>query len=261
MTEIHFSTATIISYGLAGVFYILFPFILGYIWRKISGETWFPLIIGLVTFYAAAIVRIMVRALAFGEGSFLRGNSYRFYFWQAVLSGTVEELAKYLAFRYPLKNKTGRTVPVMYGIGHDGMEVVTVVGIGLLHYVFYAIDCNSLGAESFTEGLSAEEAENMLAWLADAADYNILDFIQSLFNNVIGALQQIVWSVFVFTAVQRSEKKWLFIAIGLHALADMVPILDLLGIFEGGEFVVFDIIELAISGFFAYKVYKELPYA
>jgi uncharacterized membrane protein YhfC len=197
--------------------------------------------------------------LIFHEGSTLSSDPFWFYLVQGLLSGVIEETARYIAFKYPLKNRTERTVPVMYGLGHDWTESAAAGGILSFHYVLDGIDWNNLGAEEFTRGLDDKAAQSMLEGVAELAGRSFQDMLLVNLDSLGGTAAHIALSVIVFKAVQTGNwKRWLLLAIGLHAMSNFLR-----GYLPLPE-TPMRLFSLAISAaicFYSYRVYKSLPYA
>lgn len=260
MTEIYFSSGTILGYALTGAVCIFVPFLLAFLWRRYTGESWLIFIVGVVTYYIVGTVRIMARMLMFGEDSFLRSDKLIYCFSQALLSGVLEETARYVVFRYPLKNRTARTVSVMYGLGHDAFESFAVGGIMSLEYVSYALTCNSKGIGVFLAGLNEEEAADMLESFATLADHSFMNSLLVDADMISGTLFHVAMSVIVFMAVRTEDwKRWLLLAIGIHTLMDLRQYLVVLGLGMDGARAV----NIVLTGFICWyccRLYKKLPY-
>ena len=261
MNDITITGSTILGYGITGAVSILLPFVLAVIWKRTSGEKNFAAIVGAFGFFCAATLRIILRAAILGKSSPLRESPFAFYMTNALISGVLEETARLLCFRHPLKNRTSRSVSVMYGIGHDGFESITAVGIVSFQYFSYLSAAKSRGLEAFTEGLTETEAENVLKGIADLADQSFGGSMLVMLGAAAGAALHISLSVIVCSALQQLDWKKLFLlAVGLHTFADILPYFEHTGLISRAGVTVLDIILSAAVGWFAYKKYHELPY-
>ena len=257
--EIHFTTETLLRYAATGVICTAIPILLAVFWRKRTYESWVVFIVGFLAYFAAGTVRILLRMLMFGDGSFLNSSPFLFYLVQGLLSGLCEETARYSAFKYPLRNRTQRTASIMYGLGHDFYETLAVAGFASFHYVLDGIDWNNLGEAEFTRGLDEAAAKKMLEGVAAAADFSFLDSMLVTLDCISGTVTHIALSVIVFKAVQTGDwKRWLMLAIVLHTMGNFLC--GYLPLSDTGMHL-FSIVQAAALGWFAYRVYKELPYA
>ena len=261
MDSINISGSTILGYGITGVVSVLLPFVLAVIWKRTTDEKYFAAFVGAFGFFCAATVRILLRAMLLGKSSPLRQSPFAFYLTNALISGILEETARLLCFRYPLKNRTSRSVSVMHGIGHDGFESITVIGISSFQYVSYLSTAKSLGIEAFTKGLPKEEAQNVAEGIASLAGNGFFHSLFVTLGAVSGTALHIALSVLVFAALQQFDWKKLFLlAVGLHTLADILPYFEHIGLIPTEGVVILDIVFAAAVGWIAYKKYQELPY-
>lgn len=257
--DIRFTTATLVRYAVTGIVCTIMPLILAFMWRKRTFESWWVFIVGFLAYLSAGTVRVILRFFIFREGSVFTTDPFVFYLMQGLLSGVCEETARYVAFRYPLKNKTARTASVMYGFGHDFYETLAVGGFASFHYVLDGIDWNNLGEAEFTKGLDAHSAQKMLEGVAAAADFSFLDSVLVSLDCVAGTFTHVALSVIVFKAVLTGDRKrWLLLAIGLHTAGNFLC--GYLPLSSTGMHL-FSIFWAAALGWFAYRVYQKLPYA
>ena len=257
--DIYFTTDTLVRYAFTGIIATITPFLLAYLWRKRTYESWIVFLVGFLAYFAAGTVRVILRAFIFREGSAFATDPFLFYLVQGLLSGVCEESARYIAFKYTLSNKTARTSSVMYGLGHDCYETLAVGGIASFHYILDGIDWNNLGEAEFTKGLDEKAAQKMLEGVAAAADYSTLDTVLVCLDGLAGTFIHVALSVIVFKAVLTGDwKRWLLLAIGLHTLGNFLC--GYLPLSDTGMHL-FSIVWAAGIGWFAYRVYQKLPYA
>jgi len=257
--DIRFTTATLVRYAVTGVVCTAVPFLLAYLWRRRTYESWWVFIVGFLAYYAAGTVRFILRYFIFREGSIFATDPFVFYLVQGLLSGVCEETARFIAFKYPLRNKTARTASVMYGLGHDCYETLAVGGFASFHYVLDGIDWNNLGEAEFTKGLDDYSAQKMLEGVAAAADFSFLDSVLVSLDCLAGTFTHVALSVIVFKAVQTGDlKRWLLLAIGLHTLGNFLC--GYLPLSDTGMHL-FSIFWAVGIGWSAYRVYQKLPYA
>ena len=256
--EIHFSTGTLFRYAATGIICLIVPMILAYFWRKRYDESWLVFLVGFLAYFTGGTVRFIFSSLIFRDGSFFKTNLFFFYLMYGLLSGVCEETARYVAFKYPLRNKTERTSSVMYGLGHDFYESFVIGGLASLHYVLDGIDWNNLGESEFTKGLNEKAAQKMLEDVANAADFSILDCLLVSLDSIAGIVIHVALSVIVFKAVQTCDwKRWLLLAIVLHTLGNFLcgylP-------FSDTGIHLFSVFWAIMIGWFTYRLYQKLPY-
>jgi len=131
-------------------------------------------------------------------------------------AGLFEELARYLGFRFWLKNERQWQDSLLYGAGHGGIEAI-ILGV-LTFYAF--LQLTSLRGVDLSTMLPSEQLALAQAQL-DA--YWSATWYESLF----GALERaaticfhVSASVLVLQAFTRNNKIWLVAAVVWHALLD-----------------------------------------
>jgi len=70
---------------------------------------------------------------------FINGNSAAFILYGITMAGLFEECGRYIVLKYILKKDRTRENAVMYGIGHGGIEVLTVVLPQMITYLAVAV--------------------------------------------------------------------------------------------------------------------------
>ncbi len=261
MENITISGSTILGYGITGIVSMLLPFALAIIWKRSTNEKYFAAIVGAFGFFCAATARILARAVFLGKGSPLSGSIFSFFVTNAVISGVLEETARLLCFKYPLKNRSARSVSVMHGIGHDGFESIVAMGISSFQYVSYLSTAKGSGLEVFTKGLSEQEAQNVIEGISNLASKSLGTSLLITIGCASGTVFHISMSVLVFAALQQSDPKKLFLlAAGVHTIADILPYFQRVGIVGTEGMVLITVFFDSAVGWFAYKKYQELPY-
>ncbi len=261
MDDIVFSAGTIIGYALTGIVATALPIGLLFFWKKYTGESIFPFFVGIAAYYIAATVRIFMRMPLKVEGSIFQSNKLLYCFAQALLSGVLEETARLIAFRYPLRNRTARSTSVMYGIGHDAYESIILTGITSFQFVIAAIGYNRYGMEGYGVDLNSEEALSLYESTRKLADQSFFESLIFTLDEVSSIAVQIALSVIVFAALQKVDwKKLFFLAVGLHTAMDFFMYFPKLGYISMNAAILLDIVFDAAIAYYAYKRYQELPF-
>ena len=226
MTEdIQISAAQTAAMDIAAVFQLLLPVALWLIWRKKTAASWIPLIAGILGYVVIGTVRALARLLFLGGMS---STPLLLYLMQAIFAGIFEEGGKYLVMRYAVPNCDRYRDAISYGIGHSAVEHYAVGGAGLLLYGFaVALFYRTGGMDAFSPGGAGAL---LMEGLDDAGTLDTLRGVSenSVFSCIRGMLESLpvlhlCCSVLVFTAVHYDRSpKWLFAAIGLHTLCDVI---------------------------------------
>lgn len=139
-------------------------------------------------------------------------------------AGLWEELARYSAYRWWAKDARSWRKGVLLGAGHGGMEAII---LGLLVLYGYAQMQALRGQDLATLLGNRLTPAQLLALQAQLDAYWSIPWTTSL----LGAVErlftipvQITLSVIVLQAFVRGQFRWVWLAIGWHALADAVSV-------------------------------------
>ena len=241
-----FSPSQMFVFVVRAILTIAFPFICIFIARKKFDGRIFPFVIGLVAVNLLVIPRALLRDMLVPDS----GDFTMRLVLSSLIGAFCEETARFLMFRYMLKNYDTLTDAVCYGIGHHGMEVIPSVS-----FCFDAIatgsKLNSVGLETMVAGLSAEEAEALIKQIEIYTSIGFFDHADVVLSWIASLAMQIAWSVLVFTAAYRQDyRKFYFAAILLHVVANVLLLNTIISL-----------IGAAAMCYIAYRVAKssELP--
>jgi uncharacterized membrane protein YhfC len=135
-------------------------------------------------------------------------------------AGLFEELFRYGMFRWWLKDARSWRKGVLAGVGHGGAEAVIFGGIALLALIQLTAARN-MDLSSVYTGSTLELAQQQVNAYWSAPWYAaILGAVERLFAISI----QISLAVLVVQGFIRNQKRWLWLAVGYHALVDAVSV-------------------------------------
>lgn len=241
-----FSPSQMFVFVVRAILTIAFPFICIFIARKKFDGRIFPFVVGLVAVNLLVIPRALLRDMLVPDS----GDFTMRLVLSSLIGAFCEETARFLMFRYMLKNYDTLTDAVCYGIGHHGMEVIPSVS-----FCFDAIatgsKLNSVGLETMVAGLSAEEAEALIKQIEIYTSIGFFGHADVVLSWIASLAMQIAWSVLVFTAAYRQDyRKFYFAAILLHVVANVLLLNTIISL-----------IGAAAMCYIAYRVAKssELP--
>lgn len=137
--------------------------------------------------------------------------------WLYVLYGAFaaalfEETGRFLAFRFILKDDRS---PVLYGIGHGGIESYLLLGLPLLSTLIMYL------MEKSGHALTEAQAQAVMQVFASSPSVYLLGGAE----RVISICLQIALSVFVCKSVTTGKARWYFIAFFCHFLTDLFAML------------------------------------
>ena len=241
-----FSPSQMFVFVVRAILTIAFPFICIFIARKKFDGRIFPFVVGLVAVNLLVIPRALLRDMLVPDS----GDFTMRLVLSSLIGAFCEETARFLMFRYMLKNYDTLTDAVCYGIGHHGMEVIPSVS-----FCFDAIatgsKLNSVGLDAMVAGLSAKETEALIKQIEIYTSIGFFGHADVVLSWIASLAMQIAWSVLVFTAAYRQDyRKFYFAAILLHVVANVLLLNTIISL-----------IGAAAMCYIAYRVAKssELP--
>ena len=216
------TTSSIISMAISFVLGSLLPILLAFILHKKLRFTWKSVLIG-VFVYSSLFILIGKLTLSW----YLYKNVWyiefhrKHYFLNGLLlafnAGLTEELGRYIAFRFFLKNHLTWENGIGYGIGHGGFESA-YRGISFLKGLIFAIVLN---ANPTMTGLTPSMINKLSESPIGTPPLKILISGIGLFN---GFIIQIAFSLIVLYAVKNRKVSFLFLAVLLHTTLDFIGI-------------------------------------
>ncbi|MBN1149407.1 MAG: YhfC family intramembrane metalloprotease [Anaerolineales bacterium] len=216
-----------VTHLLNGLLMILLPVVLGVYLARKFGLGWRLLWIGAAVFILSQIGHLpfnYILTLLFQRGALpVPPEAWRLPFNAVVLglsAGLWEECARYAAYRWWARDARSWRKGLLMGAGHGGIEAIL---LGLLVLLTFA---NMLVARSL-DLTSLLPAEQLQAAQAQVQAYWSMRWCEPLF----GALERaftlpfhLAASLLVLQTMLRRQARWLFLAIGWHALLDAVAV-------------------------------------
>ncbi len=221
----------IIIRGLNAFIMIGFPLALGIVLVRHYKVSWKLFGVGVATFIASQLFHLpfnyaflLPSLMQLGLTGLSQGWSSALFALSLGLSaGLFEELARYLVYRFWLKEDRSSDQALMFGAGHGGAEAVLIGAIALLSLIqalaYLGVDPTKL---VFPDRAAALQAQLDLYWS--------LPWYQVL----LGALERafalclhLSLTVIVLQAFIRRKLYWLWLAILWHAIVDGVSVFSL----------------------------------
>lgn len=237
-----------------------------YWWKNHKQQTkigW--LIVGAVGFIVSARVLElgvhMVCIVADNPVSrFINGNTIVYVLYGITMAGLFEECGRYIILRYIMKKNRTPENAVLYGIGHGGIEVLTVVLPSMILYLAIAVlfssgnMANAFSTLNITEETAAAALPSIQA--TAAFDYGIM--AMNVIERLFAMLLHIGLTVVVYYGVVTAKRICLPAAIILHMLMDLFPAL-----YQRSEVPLWAVelwagVWTAIIVFIAVKLYRKM---
>ena len=158
---------------------------------------------------------------------FINGNTVVYVLYGTVMAGVFEECGRHIVLKYILKKDRTRENAVLYGIGHGGIEILSVLLPSMILYLVIAV---LFSAGNAGEALSAlkiteETAAAALPSVQAAAAFDFSLAAMNVSERLFAMFAHIGFTVIVFYGVKNGKKVFLPAAILLHMAMDTLPAL------------------------------------
>lgn len=140
----------------------------------------------------------------------------------SLTAGLFEEIGRWLAFRFVLKDRRQIKNGVAYGVGHGGFESVVLVGLTYINNLVYANLINSGQFETLIAPQLGPAAETLRQQLVESPP---LLFASAGVERIFAITLQIALSLVVLLGVRRGKFLYVIYAILLHALVNFPIVL------------------------------------
>jgi len=142
-------------------------------------------------------------------------------------AGLFEEGGRYLGYRTLLKNRSRWIDGFAFGVGHGGIEAITLVGLTNISNLALALSINSGQFDQLAAQLPADVANQIVSQLTALQP---LDAYLAGIERIFAFIIQIALSLLVLISV-RERKLWIAgLAVLAHTLVD-APVVILPGVF------------------------------
>ena len=163
---------------------------------------------------------------------FINGNTAAFVIYGITMAGIFEECGRLIILKYILKRDRTRENAVIYGIGHGGIEILTVLLPAMILYLAIAVMFSQGDTEAAlkTLNITEETATAALPSVQAAAAFDYAMMAMNVMERLLAMLIHIGLTIVVYYGVVNAKKLCLPAAILLHMLADTFPALYQRGI-------------------------------
>ncbi|MCR4588149.1 MAG: YhfC family intramembrane metalloprotease [Lachnospiraceae bacterium] len=158
------------------------------------------------------------------QGGVINALCYGLY--GAFAAGIFEETARYIAYTTYLKQANGRRIPLLYGIGHGGMEAFLICTLPMLANFVTAAALRRRGLDDFLSGYPAADAAVLRETFTTFYTTPAASYLLAGVERILAFAIHVSLSVLVYIAVKNVKRRLLFpYAIMIHAVVDFVPAL------------------------------------
>lgn len=189
------------------------------------------ILIGAATFvvFALLLESIMHNIVLKGpRGEAIRGNTWYYALYGGLAAGLFEEVGRFLSMKFLMvKEPTKLNPAVAYGVGHGGVEMLFVFGIGMFSTLMMAFMINNGQIDTVMAQVPAEAKDQLQAQITQVTTASAPSYLLGLWERFSALILQISISVMMWVGVRKGGK-WLW----------MLPAMILLHAFVDGSLVV-----------------------
>lgn len=190
-------------------------------------------------------------------GTLLTGNVILYGLYGGLAAALFEETGRLIAMKFFMKESLNKQNSVMYGIGHGGIEAILLVGLTYVSNILTAVMINSGALKSSMELVDAELQQTTFEQIKVLWELPSWQFYMAGVERLIALTLQIALSVLVYKAVADHNRKFWFIAFGIHFAVDFLTVV-ITGL--GAPVWIVEVLLLIAVVFvarYAYNLYKE----
>ena len=191
---------------------------------------------------------------------FINANTAVYVLYGTVTAGVFEECGRHIVLKRILKRNRTRENAVFYGIGHGGIEILTVLLPTMVTYLIVAILFSGGNAEEAMDALKITEdtAAAALPSVQAAAAFDWAAMAMNGTERLLAMLVHVGLTVIVFYGVHNAKKGCLPLAILLHMLVDTFPALYQRGVIRLWTVEIWVAVWTAVIACVASGLYKTL---
>lgn len=225
---------TIVTLTVTAIFLFILPVIWTLVWKRRCGSkvSFAPLFIGAAGFLVSVQVLElgvhMVCIMADNPVSrFINGSTPAYVLYGIFMAGIFEECGRYVVIRFIMKRNKNRENMVMYGIGHGGIEVWAISLLSVINSLLIAVMIKTIGMDNALQffgvagNIPMETAKSAAASIASVAGFDLAAGAVCVFERICSMVFHISLTVMVAYGIMHNKKKYLGLAILVHAASDV----------------------------------------
>lgn len=207
----------------------VFPIWLMIYLRKIKGADLQPFFIGIFAYIIFALgIETYVFRIAFAIFPAFEKLFNENYIFYAVISGVMaalfEEIGRFAALKFVIKDKDKLSNTIMYGLGHAGIEAIMLVSLTMMYTLALSLMVNfGMGETSLLPKYGEENYKVLLDSLI-LNNYEVY-FVAGI-ERIAAFAIQFVAAYMTYLAVNAAKNRWMILgAIGVQAIAVAVVLI------------------------------------
>ena len=218
------STASLIGMVFSLLISLALPFVLLILVRKKFKANFTSFIIGCAVFVVFALVleSVLHSVVLTATGTLLTDNIILYGLYGGLAAALFEETGRLIAMKFFMKESLNKQNSLMYGIGHGGIEAILLVGLTYVSNLMTAFMINSGALQPSLELVDAELQQTTFQQIRVLWELPSWQFYMAGIERLIAITLQIALSVLVYKAVACKNRKFWFLAFGIHFAIDFL---------------------------------------
>ena len=261
------SNGVVISFYTILVALITVPIMLAVLMKIKTKIKISPFLLGMLSYFTFAVVCVaFVNIIFVNKGrptaEFINGNIAVYSLYFAVVTGILEELGIFVVFKKIIHAQDDKRTPLMYGLGHAGLEAFLITGPAMFVYITCATAINELGIDGFMTQWSDIEKFDLQEVVDVLTGMSITDVLLMGGERLMYFVMQLFLSVLVFYSVKRETKVYFWIAVIIRGLCTVPGSIKNFGSYTGETtetiiLLIYTLLVIGFAGFMAFKLYKN----
>lgn len=214
---------------------IILPIIIAIILKKKTKGSYKTILFGAIGFFASAmilegIVNYFLLTMQNPVSYFINSHTWLYCLYGCLAAGFFEETGRYVVYKTLLKKERNNSVPLLYGIGHGGVESILLVGMNIIAVIALSLQMNSLGSSAVLKDLPEASATATISLVQQLFSGSPFVLLLGGLERISGIMIHLSLSVIVYKAVSCNGKSYLYpLAIIFHAIFDLPAMLYKIG--------------------------------
>ena len=216
------SISVILSLAFYAILPVLFMAAIALLCRRRMTLSFWNIVVGAVIFFLfSQVLEQLLHAYVLDYNpvtvAWLKVHPAGYALYGCLAAGVFEEVGRYLAMRFVVRNTGNPGTAVAYGLGHGGIEAILLGSIALVQALIYAVMLKLGQDAQLSASLGPELVEQI------RADLQALSFTAMTgpaLETLTAILGQIGLSFLVWRAVETRRLAWLGLAVLVHAAID-----------------------------------------
>jgi uncharacterized membrane protein YhfC len=209
---------------------IILPIAVGWWWARRWGTRWGVFFAGGVTFIVSQVGHIPFNSLVLNPLLTRMGwdpvGDIMSRYWVAIIfglsAGVFEEVARYMVYRWWMKDVRQWRQGIFFGLGHGGVEAIilgALAGVSLFAALVYQSgDLEGLDPQQLQAVNAQFEAYWALPWY---------DVMLAVVERISALMIHVSLSLMVMQVFTRRNPAWLALAVAWHTLVDALAVFGL----------------------------------